>query len=134
MKWNLSRIFFFGSTPLTPSRLLYYWFRFRHIWTSRIMWSQVWAISNKFQRKFVLKKFSISIFTYWMMYEKASGKCVNLAKSRLMWAPLREMNVSNLLWVPKAIENSFYLGLPIVVGWNKKVVFAFIKAKIWQRI
>ena len=42
--------------------------------------------------------------------------------------------ISNFLGVPEVKEYATYLGLPVVVGRNKKVSLRYIKEKIWNKL
>ncbi|KAK6150929.1 hypothetical protein DH2020_015861 [Rehmannia glutinosa] len=77
-------------------------------------------------------KFAIGLF------ERISGKMVNLDKSGIYFsgdvaAPIRG-EILDLLGFEEVENHGKYLGLPSVIGRNKKEIFGYIKDKIWQRI
>ncbi|XP_060968799.1 uncharacterized protein LOC133036276 [Cannabis sativa] len=71
-------------------------------------------------------------------FEEASGQKVNLNKSSVFFSSNTidsvRFGILSTLHMHAADENSFYLGLPSVVGRNKNVAFGFLKEKIRKRI
>lgn len=72
------------------------------------------------------------------LYERASGQRINLDKSGIVFSPNTKPDIihsiTNLLGIPQVVSHDKYLGLPTVVGRNKKEVFSYIKDRIWKRI
>lgn len=72
------------------------------------------------------------------IYEAASGQAINLGNFGIFFsanvtADLRE-DISNCLQVLVPLNTSKYLGLPSLIGRNKKSVFAYLKDLVWSRI
>lgn len=71
-------------------------------------------------------------------YEIFSGQAVNYQKSAIFFSSNvrrdKQAEIRNLLGVFNSIENSKYLGLPSLIGRSKKLVFRYLKDKIWQKI
>lgn len=73
-------------------------------------------------------------------FEQASGKKINSEKTTFFFSPTRmflnwkKELVKNLLGVPKIKEYEKYLGLPIVVGRNKKASLNYIKDRVWGKL
>ena len=71
-------------------------------------------------------------------YEKASGQAVNLAKSGIFFS----LNVSmadrsrfiDLLGVHSPLNMGKYLGLPSLIGRNKRITFRHLRERIWTRL
>ncbi|KAK3197915.1 hypothetical protein Dsin_021330 [Dipteronia sinensis] len=72
------------------------------------------------------------------VYERGSGQIVNLQKSNITFSPnvCREIitNIQAVFGVGDANTHDKYLGLPTLVGRNKKKTFNEIKDRIWRRI
>lgn len=71
-------------------------------------------------------------------YENYSRQCINYEKSTLYFksntkADVRR-SVSNFLGVRYAVEPEKYLGLPNVIGRNKKASFQILKEKLQKRV
>ncbi|XP_019167627.1 PREDICTED: uncharacterized protein LOC109163330 [Ipomoea nil] len=71
------------------------------------------------------------------VYESFSGQAVNFHKSSISFSrntheEIREL-VSGVLTVSQAEDFGKYLGLPSVVGRNRRAVFAYIEQKLRQR-
>ena len=69
------------------------------------------------------------------LYEKASGQKTNSSKTTLFFSnnvsdPIKE-TIKNLLGVAEIKEYEKYLGLPAVVGRNKKASLNYIKDRVW---
>jgi len=71
-------------------------------------------------------------------YEKASGQKINNDKTTLFFssnvANSFKGHVKNLLGVPEIKEYEKYLGLPAVVGRNKRASLNYIKDRVWARL
>ena len=71
------------------------------------------------------------------LYKKASGQQVNMKKFSVFFSSItREKDkviVKQLLNIHKCLDQEKYLGLPIVIGKNKSVVFRSIKERIRAR-
>jgi hypothetical protein len=59
-------------------------------------------------------------------YEKAYGQAINFPKS--------EENISNIHEVREVMGTSRYLGMPSMIGRNKKALFCYLKDRMWKRI
>ena len=71
-------------------------------------------------------------------YEKISGQTVNVQKSGIFFngnvlEDLRS-NISNILGVHAPLNTGRYLGLPSLIGRNKRAIFAFLRERMWKRI
>ncbi|XP_021603132.1 uncharacterized protein LOC110608230 [Manihot esculenta] len=71
-------------------------------------------------------------------YAAASGQVVNFNKSGIFFgsnvvSSIRS-NISNILDVHSPLSHSAYLGLPSLIGRNKKAIFGFLKERMWKRI
>ncbi|XP_060972489.1 uncharacterized protein LOC115717814 [Cannabis sativa] len=70
--------------------------------------------------------------------ETASGQQVNLTKSSIFFSPNVQQDVRHqicsLLSMDEASDNNFYLGLPNIIGRNKKSILGFLKTKVINRI
>ncbi|KAL5794824.1 hypothetical protein ACOSP7_003418 [Xanthoceras sorbifolium] len=72
------------------------------------------------------------------VYEKASGQRINLLKSNITFSPNVEDDCSasilNCLGLANAQAHDKYLGLPTMVGKNKRKTFSDIKERVWRKI
>ena len=72
------------------------------------------------------------------LYECASGQKLNREKTSIFFSKATSEGtreeISNFLGVPEVKEYATYLGLPVVVGRNKKVSLRYIKEKIWNKL
>ena len=71
-------------------------------------------------------------------YGRASGKLINFQKSSISFscnvhAQLKE-EICSFIQISRTTDHGNYLGLPSLVGRNKKAIFSFIKDKVWKRI
>ena len=72
------------------------------------------------------------------LYEKASGQKTNSSKTTIFFSnnvsdPIKE-TIKNLLGVAEIKEYEKYLGLPAVVGRNKKASLNYIKDRVWGKL
>lgn len=71
-------------------------------------------------------------------YSVASGQCINMDKSSLSYS--RNVNdevketMEEIMGVKSSDGNGNYLGLPMIIGKNKKEILSFIKQRIVNRI
>ena len=72
------------------------------------------------------------------LYERASGQKLNREKTSIFFSKATSEGtreeISNFLGVPEVKEYATYLGLPAVVGRNKKASLRYIKEKIWNKL
>ncbi|KAL5794878.1 hypothetical protein ACOSP7_003472 [Xanthoceras sorbifolium] len=72
------------------------------------------------------------------VYEKASGQQINLQKSNITFSPNveddRSASILNCLGLANAQAHDKYLGLPTMVGKNKRKTFSDIKERVWRKI
>ncbi|KAL5784031.1 hypothetical protein ACOSQ2_006423 [Xanthoceras sorbifolium] len=72
------------------------------------------------------------------VYEKASGQRINLQKSNITFSPNVEddrcASILNCLGLANAQAHDIYLGLPTMVGKNKRKTFSDIKERVWRKI
>ena len=72
------------------------------------------------------------------IYEKASGQVINFQKSSVSFSrnidEQKRIDICNFFQVAGKNNHGNYLGLPSLVGKNKKAIFSFIKDKVWKRI
>lgn len=79
-----------------------------------------------------------SIGSIFSLYSNCSGQMINYSKSLLLFSPNTPETVRSLfleslnMRMTEAIET--YLGLPMLGGRNKRVIFGPIKDKIWVRL
>ena len=71
-------------------------------------------------------------------YELASGQKINQGKTTLFFErsvfPVLKNAIKNLLGVPEIKEYECYLGLPAVVGKNRRASLNYIKERVWGKI
>jgi len=71
-------------------------------------------------------------------YEAASGQAINYQKSSIAFSrntdSTLQNNIIHLLGVVEFMGHGKYLGLPSMVGRDKKSIFIFIKEHIWKNI
>ena len=72
------------------------------------------------------------------LYEKALGQKINSAKTTLFFSnnvsDFTKETIKNLLGVAEIKEYEKYLGLPAVVGRNKKASLNYIKDRVWGKL
>ena len=71
-------------------------------------------------------------------YAQASGQLINFTKSVICFSKNTRQNdragVCSVLGVEEHSSLGKYLGLPSVVGINKREIFGFLKDKVWQKL
>ncbi|CAN1757082.1 Putative ribonuclease H protein At1g65750 [Linum perenne] len=71
-------------------------------------------------------------------YAAASGQVINYEKSGLFVSksthPMLAEGVAYFLGISSAFDNEHYLGMPSLIGRNRKIAFRFLKERIWQRL
>lgn len=72
------------------------------------------------------------------IYEKALGQCINFQKYPITFrantANACKIEIYSLLKVTDVKDHGLYLGLPFIIGRNKRVYFSFIKDRVGQRL
>ena len=72
------------------------------------------------------------------LYEKAFGQQINRGKTTIFYSKSisveRKVELSNFLGVPKVKEYEKYLGLPVVVGRNKRASLNYVKERVWNKL
>ena len=72
------------------------------------------------------------------LYENASGQMINAAKTTLFFSKNvsddTKESIKNRLGVAEIKEYEKYLGLPAVVGRNKKASLNYIKDRVWGKL
>ena len=72
------------------------------------------------------------------LYERALGQVVNFNKSRIFYNydvhERKKLDLSVCLGVSQALNTSSYLGLPTLIGMNKKYVFRYVQSWVWERL
>ena len=72
------------------------------------------------------------------LYEKASSQKLNREKTNIFFSKAMKeetkAKISNFLQVSKVREYEKYLGLPTVVGRNRKACLNFIKERVWSKL
>lgn len=83
------------------------------------------------EREFVAMKNILSV------YEQASGQSINLQKSEVFFSsnvPQASCsNLASILGVNQRLGAGNYLGLPSLIGRNRKAIFNFIKDTVWKK-
>jgi hypothetical protein len=71
-------------------------------------------------------------------YEQASGQAINFAKSEIYFSRNKSSNIkesiSSILGVNEVMGTCRYLGMPSMIGRNKKALFIYLKDKMWKKI
>ncbi|CAJ2638124.1 unnamed protein product [Trifolium pratense] len=71
-------------------------------------------------------------------YQKASGQVVNLDKSEVSFSQnVRNEDkdmIRNRMGVKTVDTHSKYLGLPVVFGRSKKIIFSFVIDRVWKKL
>ena len=71
-------------------------------------------------------------------YELASGQKINQGKTTLFFgrsvSPMLKNAIKNLLGVLEIKEYECYLGLPAVVGKNRRASLNYIKERVWGKL
>ena len=72
------------------------------------------------------------------LYEEASGQKLNWEKTNIFFSKVvneeTKAEISNFLQVPEVREYEKYLGLPAMVGRNRKASLNFIKERVWSKL
>ena len=72
------------------------------------------------------------------IYEKCSGQQINRSKTTIFFSKFTSKKIRDhikvALGVPEIKQYKKYLGLPSLVGRNKKAIFNYIKERIWRKI
>ena len=72
------------------------------------------------------------------LYEQAFGQMLNREKTTIFFSQVvneeTKHSISNFLGILELKEYEKYLGLPIVVGRNKKVSLNYIKERVWSKL
>ncbi|KAL0370615.1 UNVERIFIED_CONTAM: hypothetical protein Sangu_0379600 [Sesamum angustifolium] len=72
------------------------------------------------------------------VYGKASGQMINLDKSLVVFSRNTPLNMretlANILEVQVETQPTKYLGLPYLIGRNKREIFSSIRERVWQRV
>ena len=72
------------------------------------------------------------------MYGGCSGQQINRSKTTILFSKSTNDDTRNqiklALGVPKIIQYERYLGLPSLVGKNKKASFNYIKEQVWKKL
>ena len=76
--------------------------------------------------------------TFLQLYEKASGQKINRNKTTVFFSKAtnegRKVEIKDFLGVSEVKEYKRYLGLPVVVGKNKKASLNYIKERVWSKL
>jgi hypothetical protein len=71
-------------------------------------------------------------------YERASGQAINYTKSEFYFSRNTPTNikeqVSGILGVTEVLGTDRYLGMPSMIGRNKKAMFGYLKDRMWKKI
>jgi hypothetical protein len=71
-------------------------------------------------------------------YKVASGQEINLSKSEVFFrrnkSETTQKDLSHIIGVRHVMGTGKYLGLPSMIGRDKRSVLSFIKDRIWKRI
>ncbi|XP_030503843.2 uncharacterized protein LOC115719079 [Cannabis sativa] len=72
------------------------------------------------------------------VYQRTSGQQVNYAKSSIFFSNNTSVDtrqrMCEMLGMVEALDNSFYLGLPCIMGMNKNAILGFVKDKMQKKI
>ncbi|CAN1763719.1 Putative ribonuclease H protein At1g65750 [Linum perenne] len=71
-------------------------------------------------------------------YAAASGQVINYEKSGIFASksthPMLASGVASILGITSSFGGDHYLGMPSLIGRNRKIAFRFMKERIWQRL
>jgi hypothetical protein len=71
-------------------------------------------------------------------YEKASGQAINYSKSEVYFSRNTPNDIkgtmSETLGVTEVMGTGRYLGMPSMIGRNKKALFGYLKDRMWKKI
>ncbi|KAK6126762.1 hypothetical protein DH2020_039507 [Rehmannia glutinosa] len=72
------------------------------------------------------------------LFERASGQRINHDKSGVLFSPNTNpglaRHISNILGISIVDSHGKYLGLPSIIGKNKRDVFSCLQDRVWKRI
>ena len=72
------------------------------------------------------------------LYESLSGKKINRGKTSIFFSKstikAMRIDIKEALGVPEILHYDKYLGLPSLVGRNKKASFDYIKERLWRKL
>lgn len=72
------------------------------------------------------------------LYEKALEQQINREKTTLFFSKCvsngRKEEIKNLLEISEIKEYEKYLGLPAIMGRNKKASLNYIKERVWNKL
>ena len=72
------------------------------------------------------------------VYRKCSGQQINCSKTTIFFSKSTKVEsreqIKLALGVPEIIQYEKYLGLPSLVGRNKKASFNYIKERVWKKL
>ncbi|MCI00775.1 RNA-directed DNA polymerase (Reverse transcriptase), partial [Trifolium medium] len=66
------------------------------------------------------------------VYEKASRQAINYAKSEVYFSRNTPSNIKER--VTEVLGRGRYLGMPSMIGRNKKAMFGYLKDRMWKKI
>ncbi|CAN1824958.1 Putative ribonuclease H protein At1g65750 [Linum perenne] len=71
-------------------------------------------------------------------YAAGSGQVINYEKSGLFASksthPMLAKGAASILGITSAFGGEHYLGMPSLIGRNRKIAFRFMKERVWQRL
>ncbi|KAL8465080.1 hypothetical protein ACS0TY_034540 [Phlomoides rotata] len=71
-------------------------------------------------------------------YETVSGQAINFGKSGIFFSAKvgddRKMDIGNIIGVHQPLNTGRYLGLPSLLGRQKREIFASVRDKIWTKL
>lgn len=72
------------------------------------------------------------------VYGRCSGQQINRSKTTIFFSKSTRDDIRNqiklALGVPEIVQYERYLGLPSLVGRNKKASFNYIKERVWKKL
>nr|KYP33296.1 LINE-1 reverse transcriptase isogeny [Cajanus cajan] len=71
-------------------------------------------------------------------YESTSGQAINMQKSEIYYSRNTKLDVRHyinfILGVNECMGIGKYVGIPSMIGRNKKAIFSYLKDRIWKKI